>query len=376
MINKNIIKLEKDVDIWIKPGFKHPAHKVQAFFAGETSCTRYKPLYENKAFDVLLQQTPKGHISLTLSFCPAKVLFGNNLFEVKKQDFELLLYTTCDMLEQEGWIVDPELLRLHPLCGVDYAKIWASLYNSKQVIKLVNDVENHRRLTKGHTLYSNGGQCSIMQYAKRRLYIYDKTTELLAAGHISPELADHIKQSLYTFFRWEYNMRSAKEIDRELKKQRIHIPNTFENLFDEQIGQKILTYYISGITERMQKIALDELQNTYYKLAQQKDIHGPQKSLSWLGYHLGMERWGQQGLKDMLLISSNPSEVSRTLHNYQKQDFPVDETVKNICLEMTNALTDMCPIQGTLPDLKILSQNCGVFPVPCPRNTAGEEAHA
>ena len=78
----------------------------------------------------------------------------------------------------------------------------------------------------------------------------------------------------------------------------------------------------------------------------------------------------------MLLISSNPSEVSRTLHNYRKQDLPVDETVKNICLEMTNALTDMCPIQDTLPDLKILSQNCGVFPVPCPRNTAGEEAHA
>lgn len=376
MNNKIVLRLDNSVDIQLKPNFKHPAKNVQAFFSGDAYSIYYKPLYGNMAFDINLRQTPKRQISLTLSLCPAKVLFGNNLFEVKKQDFELLLHTICNMLAQEGWLVSPQHLRQHYLSGIDYAKVFASYYHEEEVIKLVDEVENHRRLKKAHTRFSNGGQCSAFQYAKRRLYIYDKTQELSSDKRLPEKFKSYVKALPYKFFRWEYNMRSPKEIARELKKQKINISNTFENLFDESIGQKILTYYISDIVERMKKIEIDTLQDMYYSLVQKKNIHGTKQSLSFLGYHLGVEQWGQQELKNMLLASSDKFEVSRTLTEYRKQDFSILETVKNISLEMTKTLTDMIPIQDSLPQLQTLDQYCGVSTVSCPRNTAGATAHA
>lgn len=372
MINKVVLKLNNNIDVHFKRNFKHPAQNVQAFFAGETYTTKYKPLYGNMAFDIQLFQTPQGNITLNLSFCPAKVLFGNNLFEVQKKDFKFLLHTVCNMLGQEGWEIDPQVLRLHPLSGIDYAKIFASIYDSDQVLGLVDSVENHRRLTKAYTRFPNDGKSSAFQYKHRRLYIYDKTKELLTDRKLAQELQMFLVDSKYTFFRWEYNMRFAKEIQRELEKQGIYITNTFENLFDEAIGQQILSYYISEVIERMKKIDLDQLENTYYTLAKDEKLHGSKSSLSWLGYHLGTEKWGVQGVKKLLLRSSHPTEVNRTLREYRTQKFPVDSTVANISQEISQALSAMTPIQNTLSDLQVFN---GVFPIQCPCNTAGE-AHA
>jgi len=172
--------------------------------------------------------------------CPAKLLYGNNLYEVGKKDLPLFLTKLTAMLKKYKIYTCPAMLVYSHVFRVDYAKVVHINRTGEEVFKCLNDSVSKGQQKRKVTFYPEGGEMVADSLKYRKFCFYNKTKEVLQDKDFPTKLKDKVRKVKGTFWRMEMSMKKAEEIRREFKRIDIEPECTLMYLFDEQKAKDIL----------------------------------------------------------------------------------------------------------------------------------------
>ncbi|MBR3631584.1 MAG: hypothetical protein IKN49_00725 [Elusimicrobiaceae bacterium] len=153
---------------------------------------------------------------LKIEFCPAKLLYGNNLFEITPDDILCVLVRLKDALWKAQIITCPAILLYAHTYRLDYAKECYVPYSSQTLYPYLQDIHRGGHYKQAFTFYPDEGHMSASSLKLRKIAFYNKTAEILQDKHAPQDLKDILKNLPGTFYRFECSLKTAKEIRREL----------------------------------------------------------------------------------------------------------------------------------------------------------------
>ena len=354
MINKVKLKFLVDTDIFIKKDANGNAiadyiqddflltSKISKKYKNTTG--NYQPTITLKRANYKLSDTER--FTVEVEFCPAKLLYGNNLFEVAHADFEVVLTLLISSLDTAGFSIDKQTLRNHAVTRIDYSKIFISEYNDVSLIDLFKGIERTKRLKRASVVFDDESKMPCFYYENSRLSLYYKNKELSKDRQVAPSFKKYTKDTGLHFYRWEYNLREAAAIKRELGKVGLMsdipsknlINNTFEQLFDEAIAGKLLKFYLDEILEVMGHTDSTNLLSNVDKLSKDGKLKGTQNRLAFIGYQLAKKEVGLGTLKQLLLNMADKGDVYKLFKNFKSMDLPKNLISVMVRKEIEDAL--------------------------------------
>lgn len=182
-----------------------------------------------------------SHDVLSISFCPAKLLFGNNLYEVRKCDLQAIVCALVERLKHLGIEVSTRIILLAHCWRIDYSKIVYVPLTAEMVFNQLQQCLPSGQLKKAITLYPEKGCMVAVSLKKRKFCFYNKSAEILSDSKNTSCLTQNVKQLRGVFWRVELSLKKTKEIKREFSANNLLFTNTLQNIFDEQIAQRLLT---------------------------------------------------------------------------------------------------------------------------------------
>ena len=179
---------------------------------------------------------------LSIECSPAKCLYGNNVYEVGSGDLKSFLDKLTCILGQLGISVRFEDLYNAHCWRIDYAKETLLPCSTDEVLDLLMHSLPKGRMKKSVTIYINQGKAMANFLSKRRAVFYDKKQEFLNDKHNKDEnLQTLLKNIRGSLWRFEFSMKTAKEIKRELKQCDYGPDVRLAVLFDQQIAEIVLS---------------------------------------------------------------------------------------------------------------------------------------
>jgi len=194
--------------------------------------------------------------NLKIEFSIPKLIFGNNIDEVCEKDFENILETLHWRLRDFGVYAYVEHLRkaavsvFHPSKNI----LLSDGYTASGIIKELRKINLTKKLDLNRDSFRNDGQ-SIQLYANSHsLVIYDKIQDLRKPKKRAMDKdRTHFQQSLFQQFeaiekkpeilRIEARLSNKKKMNDVLVKNGFGKSPTLEEVFKENICQKIVTAY-------------------------------------------------------------------------------------------------------------------------------------
>lgn len=198
--------------------------------------------------------------------CPAKVLFGHNLYEVGPEHLNEFIDKSIQQLAYAGVYVKKEVLLKHTLNRLDVNKITLLNYYMELCRRLLESSRKSGRQNSSITLYPDNGHAVVSALAHRRLVFYDKYTEGIKQ-QIPDELKDILNRYRLTIFNIEYQIQGLNEIRREFITQKIPLEPTVENAFNPLIAKTILSNRVSKFFE-----GIVNIDNPLYDLLEQVEL--------------------------------------------------------------------------------------------------------
>jgi len=193
---------------------------------------------------------------IQIEFSIPKLILGNNLDEVREQDFELVLDTLKDRLSDFGVIAQKSVLRkatvsvFHPSKNITLS----DGYTASGVIKELSKINLTQRMDLNKDSFRNDGQ-SLQLYANSHsLVLYDKIQDLRKPKGRAID-KDVVQNQLFLFekikgklinpeiLRIEVRLSNKTKMKSVLKKAGFKENPNFEDIFKKQICQELVKKY-------------------------------------------------------------------------------------------------------------------------------------
>ena len=117
---------------------------------------------------------------MRIEFSVPKILFLNNLTELRDTDFESLIKTLQERLKIMNIGIEKETLRRASVRCVHFSKniILTDGYTTSYIIKELNKVNMRKNIDMTKARYMNGGESLCAHTTTHEMIIYDKVSDL------------------------------------------------------------------------------------------------------------------------------------------------------------------------------------------------------
>ncbi len=171
-------------------------------------------LRKQETYFPYLDLLPDG--KLKIEFCPAKVLFGHNLYEIAPCDMSQILLRLNILLRKAHVLTCPAILLYAHVYRIDYAKVCYVPFDSQVLLPYLQDIHQGGRYKEAFTFYPHDGHMTASTLKLRKTGFYNKSSEILQNWRNTDDIKDIVNNLPGTFYRFECSLKTAKEIGREL----------------------------------------------------------------------------------------------------------------------------------------------------------------
>lgn len=220
-----------------------------------------------RPYKILIQDIPfaRRRFRLLIDLSLPKALFGNNLSEIREYQLHEVIEAVYSLLLEFGIeISKEELLNTPHISRIDYCK---NIYIQSNVEELVLLLKKCKK-PRSRIYYCYPTSISIGT-RKKRLNIYEKTSEVIAKANKKPasttyKLARVLKASQKSYntqvFRIEQRLYGRQTIARELKGIIAPRDITFKSLFSEKVASYVLNKHWTSLVneEKFKTLLLGE----------------------------------------------------------------------------------------------------------------------
>jgi hypothetical protein len=210
---------------------------------------------------------------LKIEFSAPKILFGNNVNELKNEDFDTFIETLQAKLKEMGVRLFKKELENAPVTVAHFSKNiqLSNNYTPSQVIKTLNKLEIKRQLQLNSKRFQNHGHAIYFDCSSYQIVIYDKVRDLKQTRRHSAD-KDKINNQLQLFnkltgdkeeiIRIEVRIVNKQKLNALMKEFDYPTNPTLKDVFNSKLSQSIVNHFWKEITSD---------KNQYLLTYQQKD---------------------------------------------------------------------------------------------------------
>jgi hypothetical protein len=221
----------------------------------------YKPrLTMTKRFNT----TGRQEATLSIEFSAPKLLFGNNFDELTDNDFPLVIDKLEEVLKTMGIRVFHKLLLSAPVSAVHYSKNIPLTDGTTPhyLISKIKEANIKLSLDINQTDYRNDGHSFKWHSNSYEVAFYDKIKDLEMAKKSEKRAIENdstLQLSLFDSFqarkrleilRIEVRLNKRQKIGQLFRMLGINSDLTFQNLFSQDISQKVLLHYLDELESK------------------------------------------------------------------------------------------------------------------------------
>lgn len=221
----------------------------------------YKPrLTMTKRFNT----TGRQEATLSIEFSAPKLLYGNNFDELTDTDFPLVISKLEEVLKTMGIRVFHKLLLSAPVSAVHYSKNIPLTDGTTPhyLISKIKEANIKLSLDINQTDYRNDGHSFKWHSNSYEVAFYDKIKDLETAKTSEKRAIENdnaLQLNLFDSFqerkrleilRIEIRLNKRQKIGQLFRKLGINSDLTFQNLFSQDISQKVLLHYLDEIESK------------------------------------------------------------------------------------------------------------------------------
>jgi hypothetical protein len=291
--------------------------------------------------------------NLSIEFSIPKLLFNNNIEEVKNSDFQAVIERLREKLLILGVDVNEEILKKAYVQRIDYSKNFLIKSNIIEFLYNFTKIAIDPRLGGINRDYQRGGT-GIKFYTKLyHIIVYDKIAEinkslqysdsrsLTKDNYSQREIVEMLKEKDIKLIRYEVSLKRKK-----MKKLLPIKDFTFENVFNTELAKQVLTKYIDTLHSGLRGINFNN--DSIFSVADRIKLAFPtakaNKISSLTEYMRVITERGFDVLRKEYKMTS--SQVSRLKKEIQK--------INEIPESRNNILEDIESIELSLKNFKAL----------------------
>ncbi len=237
-------------------------HKTLKAICNPSKKNIYKPrltISRRKDLDGISQ------IMLTIELSLPKLLFGNNLEELKYKDFNTLIFKLHEILYEMGVEINIDDLKNAAILTIHYSKNIALTDGSIpfSYIQKIKELHSPKNLDTNQTNYRNSGHCFKYHCNSYEIVFYDKIHDLQKAEISSKRAIDNHQnitssslsklrtgRKKFEILRMEVRLNTRRKMKQLFTKLHIKSDLTFRKLFKPAIAQKVLLSYVRQLDHK------------------------------------------------------------------------------------------------------------------------------
>jgi len=189
-----------------------------------------------------------------IEFSVPKIVFLNNLTELRDTDFESLIKTLQERLKMMNIGIEKETLRRASVRCVHFSKniILTDGYTTSYIIKELNKVNMRKNIDMTKARYMNGGESLCAHTTTHEMVIYDKVSDLKKwtkraidkdQTAYQMNLFEPIQKAKTEILRIEIRLSDTNKMNRVLVELWYNKNPHFFEVFNTEMSQKVLLYY-------------------------------------------------------------------------------------------------------------------------------------
>ncbi len=323
--------------------------------------------YDGDDYFPLIRRMPDGII---WESCPAKVIFGHNLYEIQDNDLDRFIEKSVQQLEYAGVYITPGVLKAQPLTRLDYNKLILIPYRIDVCLRLLEEAKKNGRLKKGICIYPNDGDCCVNSLKRRKLIIYDKLKEAQEKDTIPTDIIDLLKQESFSVVNVEVQMHGKQEIEREFNTQGINEINSLRRLFKSEYARIIVHNRMKEVLDNVMTISDTDysLLETVEQICVNEDIHGISAVATQIAFAWMIQTFGPNMVYEWLKQHSDSKYANKYWNRIQKLSYPRQQEEISIKDVISSTIDNFQPV--TLKTYKdCIGMDWGRFTPQCVGNT-------
>jgi len=277
-------------------------------------------------------------LSLKIELSLPKLVYGNNFNELTDDDFEQLVNKLQSALKQMGVLIFVEVLKASPVSEIHYSKnvVFTDGRIAKYWIDRLDEANIRKSLDTSKDSYQNGGSMFKTHARSFEVAFYDKIRELEASTKSirrAERLDDVVQIGLFEqfqsrrmleVFRMEARLNTRRKIRVTLKKVKVFVEPTFENLFEQEYSRLVLLHLLDEIREKRPAI-FDYKKWSGKKFLTEMQLSNPDIGMAQLLKVCGL-KWmsDQMGMRELRVMLSKYSDRSwyRLVADMKKVTYP------------------------------------------------------
>lgn len=289
-----------------------------------------------------------SEIMLTIEASLPKLLFGNNLEELRSKDFDQIVRILHEKLLTMGILVEPVNLAQAAITTAHFSKNITLTDGSTpfHYIQKIKECCAPSRLDHNQTNYRNSGHSFKWHCNSYEVVFYDKMFDLIASQQTSHKRAIDAhncidlkkitrlrsKKKMFEVLRMEVRLNKRAVIKKLFESLKIKNNLTLQKIFKPTVSKKVLLHYIEIIEHQRSKIfnfkpsndqALLSALIVYNPQAKPKDI------LSCVGYKKLLETMTADEIKK-LFKKHHGRSWNRMIHIFNNFKLPTNDNAFEI----------------------------------------------
>lgn len=194
--------------------------------------------------------------NIKIEFSAPKLLFKNNLFELKDEDFPAVLEILRTRLYSMGVVVGEDVLSSAKLSSVHFSKniILSEGYTVSYLISEINKIDLRKSFDFTKARYINDGQSLCAYTAAHELIIYDKIADLAKDKKRAID-KDQTKYQMSLFrnlekknkllevLRFEIRLAKKQKLNSVLQQLGCNKDPSFKEVFSSELSKRVVTHY-------------------------------------------------------------------------------------------------------------------------------------
>lgn len=277
-------------------------------------------------------------LSLKIELSLPKLIYGNNFDELTDDDFEQVVFKLQSALREMGVYIFSEVLRDSPVSAIHYSKnvVFTDGRIAKYWIDRLEESNIRMSLDTSKDSYQNGGSMFKTHTSSFEVAFYDKIRELEASTKsikraerlddvVQLELLEQFQnRRMLEVFRMEARLNTRRKIRATLKKLKVFVEPTFENLFNQEYSRQVLLYLLDEIREKRPAI-FDYKKSSGKKFLTEMQLANPEIGMAQLLKICGIKSLSDEiGMRELRVMLSKFSDRSwyRLVSDMKKVTYP------------------------------------------------------
>jgi len=229
---------------------------LAVFKQNPTKEDKYNGIYKPR-LTITNRLTPRGwELPLRVEFSIPKLIYGDNINEVKETDFEQVADTLTKRLAEMGVRVFRLFLDKVPVSNINFSKNFAlsNYVSTSLILKELEKINLNDKLDLNKTHFRNEGRAVYYYASNNHIIFYDKMADINRPVKRAVDKDKTLQQmSLFETFkkekmkndiiRFEVRLNQRQRLKSALKQAGFNEDPTFQSIFNESLAQKVLLGY-------------------------------------------------------------------------------------------------------------------------------------